>query len=158
MKKLILLSSIFILSSCESSKDVQEDINRLRSERQTIESQLNNSREILHRYRYEIDNIDLKKKETEEAINKLEMLQSGNARYVIKVKCKQSRFSLDIGEHIKDGMNAFEFELPVDSKFYNQVNVGTEIVDDFRTGSLILNGSFSSMTMKVISKRIERGK
>ena len=63
--------------------------------------------------------------------------------------------SLDIGKHIKDGMNAIEFEMPVDKDLYNTVSVGTQIIDEFRSGSLIINGDFGNWKMTVVSKRIE---
>ena len=51
-------------------------------------------------------------------------------------------------------MNAIEFEIPVDKDFYNSINVGDEIVDNFRAGSFIINGSFGSWNMKVKGKEI----
>jgi chromosome segregation ATPase len=76
------------------------------------------------------------------ATNKAELEENPKHRYVIKFELKQSRFSLDIGQHMKDSMNAAEFELPVDKEFYDSVHVGQELVDKFRTGSLLINGSF----------------
>jgi len=80
--------------------------------------------------------------------------QGKEPMYVLKLKMKQSRMSLDIGKHIKDGMNAIEFDLPVSKEFYNNVNVGTSLIDDFRAGSFIMNGSFSNWKITVIKKEI----
>lgn len=76
-------------------------------------------------------------------------------KYIVKFKVKQSTFTLDIGEHIKNGMNAIELELPVSKSFYDKVSVGTEISSSFKMGSLLLNGDFSNLHMTVTGKRIE---
>lgn len=51
-------------------------------------------------------------------------------------------------------MNAIDFEIPVDKDFYNSVSIGTDIVDEFRTGSFVLKGSFGSWEMSVKGKEI----
>lgn len=76
-------------------------------------------------------------------------------KYIVKFKVKQSTFTLDIGEHIKNGMNAIELELPVSKSFYDKMSVGTEISSSFKMGSLLLNGDFSNLHMTVTGKRIE---
>lgn len=75
--------------------------------------------------------------------------------YIIKVELSQSHFTLDIEQHMKDASNSIEFELPVDKDYYNKVEVGQNIVDEFRIGSLIFSGSFGDWEMEVKSKRIE---
>lgn len=76
-------------------------------------------------------------------------------KYIVKFRIKQSTFTLDIGEHIKNGMNAIELELPVSKSFYDRVSVGTEISKSFKMGSLLFNGDFSNLHMTVTGKRIE---
>ena len=76
-------------------------------------------------------------------------------KYIVKFRIKQSTFTLDIGEHIKNGMNAIELELPVNKSFYDRVSVGTEISKSFKMGSLLFNGDFSNLHMTVTGKRIE---
>jgi hypothetical protein len=76
-------------------------------------------------------------------------------KYIVKFRIKQSTFTLDIGEHIKNGMNAIELELPVSKSFYDRVSVGTEISKSFKMGSLLFNGDFSNLHMTVTGKRME---
>ena len=76
-------------------------------------------------------------------------------KYIVKFRIKQSTFTLDIGEHIKNGMNAIELELPVNKSFYDKVSIGTEISNSFKMGSLLCNGDFSNLHMTVTGKRIE---
>ena len=135
-----------VLSSCESQQDVQNDIERLKNERTIIQQDVQSLSNSKFNRQKEVALLDEKLKE-------LEIYNSGRTpHYILKIRLKQSRVSLDIGKHIKDGMNAIEFELPVDKDFYNSVNVGTKITDEFRTGSFILNGSFSSWDMTVKGK------
>jgi seryl-tRNA synthetase len=135
-----------VLSSCESQQDVQSDIERLKNERTTIQQEVQNLSSLKNSKQKEIASLNEKLKE-------LNIYNSGKTpHYILKIRLKQSRVSLDIGKHIKDGMNAIEFELPVDKDFYNSVSVGTKITDEFRTGSFILNGSFSSWDMTVKGK------
>lgn len=76
-------------------------------------------------------------------------------KYIVKFRIKQSTFTLDVGEHIKNGMNAIELELPVNKSFYDKVSIGTEISNSFKMGSLLFNGDFSNLHMTVTGKRIE---
>lgn len=57
-------------------------------------------------------------------------------KYIVKFRIKQSTFTLDIGEHIKNGMNAIELELPVNKSFYDKVSIGTEISNSFKMGCI----------------------
>lgn len=79
---------------------------------------------------------------------------NGTAKYVITFEIKQSHFSLDIGKHLKDAMNAIEIEIPVDKEYFDSVEVGDTINDDFRVGSLVMKGSFGSWDITVKSKDI----
>lgn len=75
-------------------------------------------------------------------------------RYVIEFKLKQTHMTLDLLEHAKDAMNAITFEIPVDKPFYDSVKEGDEIINSFRTGSLIISGSFGNWKMTVNRKII----
>ena len=71
----------------------------------------------------------------------------------ITVKLSQSRISLDIWQHAKDGMNAVTFKLPVSCPFYTEVKIGDNLVsDNFRTGSLLVSGSLGKWKLVVVSK------
>ena len=45
-------------------------------------------------------------------------------------------------------------QIPVSKKFYNNVNVGTRINNNFKYGSLIFNGDFSELKVTVTDKYI----
>lgn len=80
--------------------------------------------------------------------------ENGIAKYVVTFRIKQSHFTLDIGEHLKDSMNEITFEVPVDKEYYDSVSVGDTINDDFRMGSLIMHGSFGNWKVTVDKKEI----
>ena len=52
-------------------------------------------------------------------------------------------------------MNAVDFEIPVDKEFYDSVEEGQEIIDNFRFGSMVLYGSFGDWEMKVKKKYVK---
>lgn len=71
----------------------------------------------------------------------------------ITLKLSQTHYSLDLWEHAKDAMNAVEFKLPVGCEFYEQVQIGDDVLDKrFRIGSLLINGSASNWNLEVIGK------
>lgn len=55
-------------------------------------------------------------------------VENGTAKYVITFEIKQSHFSLDLGKHLKDAMNAIEIEIPVDKEYFDSVEVGDAIM------------------------------
>lgn len=103
----------------------------------------------------EIENL---KKENAALIAQVNTLKSGaNAKapkYILKLRLRQSHFSLSIKKHIKDAVNSVDFEMPVDKEFFDSVRNGTEIIDNFRFGSFVLSGSFGDWELTVKDKII----
>lgn len=98
------------------------------------------------------------KKENALLAAQVQSLKTGGSvsgpKYILKIRLKQSHFSLSIKKHIKDAVNAIEFELPVDKEFFDSVSEGTELVDKFRFGSMVLYGSFGDWEMTVKDKEV----
>lgn len=136
MKKciLVLITMIAItLSGCSKTKTVtNEDVAKLESEITQLEA--------------ERDRLN------EEILNT--KIDNGLAKYVITFNIKQTHFTLDIGEHLKDSMNDISIEIPVDKEYYDSVEVGDVIDDSFRMGSFIWKGSFGNWKVTVESKDI----
>lgn len=148
MKKYIILLLLPVFLSCESEESIKRNIEKLRQERVELEKIKNN---------LESSNNDAKLKLNEllEKIKPLEIKAQGlKPNYILTLKLKQFHYTLDIGKHIKDEINVIEFQIPVDEDFYNHVSVGTNIVDRFRFGSLIMKGSFGTWQMTVQHKEI----
>lgn len=71
----------------------------------------------------------------------------------IRVKLSEISFTLNIWKHIKNAANAVEFTLPVSCTFYDQVNVGDNLLKkQFRWGSLAVGGTFGNWNIEVIGK------
>ena len=136
MKKyvIVLITTIaIILSGCSKTGTVtNEDIAKLESEIAQLEA--------------ERDRLN------EEILNT--KIDNGLAKYVITFNIKQTHFTLDIGEHLKDTMNDISIEIPVDKEYYDSVEVGDVIDDSFRMGSFIWKGSFGNWKVAVESKDI----
>jgi outer membrane murein-binding lipoprotein Lpp len=156
MKKYILvilfwISALILLLSlcgCESKCEVKKDIDQLTSERSSIQNEIYSLENRKNQLHSDISALELKNKEAH-------IIASGKTpKYILKLHLKQSHFSLSITKHIKDAMNAIDFEIPVDKEYYESVSVGSQIVDKFRSGSMILYGSFGNWDMTVESKEI----
>ena len=136
MKKhaIILIAMIAItLSGCSKTETVtNEDVAKMESEIAQLEA--------------ERDRLN------EEILNT--KIDNGLAKYVITFNIKQTHFTLDIGEHLKDAMNDISIEIPVDKEYYDSVEVGDTIDDSFRVGSFIWKGSFGNWKVTVESKNI----
>ena len=136
MKKYIiaLIAMIAItLSGCSKTETVtNEDVAKLEAEIARLE--------------------DERDRLNEEILNT--KIDNGLAKYVIAFNIKQTHFTLDIGEHLKDAMNDISIEIPVDKEYYDSVEVGDTIDDSFRVGSFIWKGSFGNWKVTVESKDI----
>jgi len=151
MKRILAILAISLaLTSCENEADVRSDLDILKVKRTEIRNTIRTATTENKKLSVDISN----------KIDKLTVLgiyEEGDTPYfILKLRLKQSHMSFDVGKHLKDEMNAIEFEIPVSEEFYNTVSVGTNLVDEFRSGSMIMEGSFGSWNMKVINKTIKR--
>ena len=136
MKKyiVVLIAMMAItLSGCSKTETVtNEDVAKLESEIAQLEAERDRLNEEI---------LDTK-------------IDNNLAKYVIAFNIKQTHFTLDIGEHLKDAMNDISIEIPVDKEYYDSVEVGDTIDDSFRVGSFIWKGSFGNWKVTVESKNI----
>lgn len=146
---IIILFSTVILASCYTS----EDQKRLQSECKTLQIQKSNLQSSIEMQTKHLSDI---RQQVNDLNKEKSTLQSGKEPiYIVKFKIKQGTFTLDIFEHVKNEMNSIEIEIPVNKAFYNRLSVGQDITDSFKWGSLVMDGDFSTLHMKVIGKRIE---
>lgn len=144
MHSIRLFSLLFIvfllLSGC-----TQEEVNEKRIAKQKQEiALLENEIVALEEERSELD-----KKLLETKINK------GLEKYTLTLEIRQSHFTLDLGQHVKDEMNAITLQIPVDKDYYDSFEVGDTIDDSFRMGSFVLTGSLGSWDITVLEKEIK---
>lgn len=50
-------------------------------------------------------------------------VDNGVAKYIVTFNIKQSHFTLDLGQHLKDAMNDISIQVPVDKEYFDSVNV-----------------------------------
>lgn len=143
MKK--ILTFVFALCVVTSCYDMSDKM-RLQAECDNLATQKHYFENNIIDLRDEISNLRREKS----------ALQSGREpKYIVKFKIKQGTFTLDIFEHAKNEMNAIEIEVPVNRDYYNRLSIGQDITDSFKWGSLVMDGDFSTLHMRVIGKRVE---
>ena len=102
----------------------------------------------------EISNLETKRNILANEITDIK-IENGTAKYIVTFNIKQSHFTLDIGQHLKDAMNDISIQVPVDKEYYDSIEVGDTIADDFRMGSLIFYGSFGNWDVTVENKSVQ---
>lgn len=151
MKKVFLFLAV-LLVSCSPSH-IENDIKELKQQR----AALRREKQALVDFN---DNMRSSKSELEEEVALLRaekgaLVNGREPKYIITLEIKQGTFTLDIGEHIKNNINKVKMDIPVSRDFFDSVYTGTEINKSFKYGSLLFNGDFSELKVKIIGKRIE---
>ena len=140
-KKLIsiLLICLIFLTSCGNGN--------LKAERENLETEISELEE-------DIRTLQSEKNSIEKLIQDLRE-ENDIPRYIVTFEIGQQHVTLDLGDLLKDELNKTELEIMVSKEYYDAVDIGTVVNDDFRVGSLALKGSFGSWNIEVIDKRIE---
>jgi hypothetical protein len=141
--------SLFLLNrNIMENMESRERNDRLMNERKQLELEVNGNRNI---------NEQLKRQNQAliEQINKDNFaLESSRTIYIVKIKIHQTTYTLDLEEHIKNKINDIEFEIPVDKAYYDNCSIGQKVSDPgLKLGSLLVNGDFSKLKVKIIGKR-----
>ena len=138
MKKIL---AFIITLACLVSCYTDEDKARLQKECRELSSEVSYLRQRKETLSSEVYSLN----------NERKALKSGRElRYIVKFKIKQGTFTLDPFEHIKNNMNAIEIEVPVAKDYYNNLKIGQDLTDSFKWGSLVMDGDFSNLHMKVV--------
>ena len=86
-------------------------------------------------------------------------LSASNTIYIVKIKIHQTTYTLSLTEHIKNKFNDVEFEIPVDKAYYDNCSIGQSVTDPgLKIGSLLRDGDFSKLKIKITGKRTEKRK
>ena len=144
MKKLIcIILSIFLaitLAACMSEGEYLEaDIQKLREQKNNLTSEVNALE--AEKSQLQKDIVDFK-------------VENGVAKYVLTINIKQTHFTLDLSQHLKDSMNDISIQVPVDKEYYDSVDIGDVLDDSFRMGSFIFKGSWGNWKVTVQNKTI----
>lgn len=143
MKKFIIFAAItYLFTSCYDMSDKM----RLQAECDNLVSQKIHLNDDVASLQEEIGNLQREKS----------ALRVGREpKYIVKFKIKQGTFTIDIFEHVKNEMNSIEIEVPVSKEYYDRLSIGQDLTDKFKWGSLVMDGDFSTLHMRVVGKRIE---
>ena len=86
-------------------------------------------------------------------------LSASSTIYIVKIKIHQTTYTLSLTEHIKNKFNDVEFEIPVDKAYYDNCSIGQSVTDPgLKIGSLLRDGDFSKLKVKITGKRAEKRK
>lgn len=140
-KKLIsiLLICLIFLTSCGNGN--------LKAERENLETEISELEE-------DIRTLQSEKNSIEKLIQDLRE-ENDIPNYIVTFEIGQQHVTLDLGDLLKDEINKTELEVLVSKEYYDSVDIGTVVNNDFRVGSLALKGSFGTWNIEVIDKRIE---
>lgn len=142
IKKLVLFFIMCLFISCNSIQEkmqLQKEYNTLCTQKHSLESTIS----------------ELNAEITTLTNERNALINGKEPKYIVKFKIKQGTYTLDIWEHMKNEVNAIEFEIPVCKEFYNYIDIGQDITNSFKYGSLLVNGDFSVLHIRVINKRVE---
>lgn len=144
MRKIVIMFVSLCLVACAMtgcSKEKELSVNIVKLEKMVSELE------------DDVHNLEAQKRMFENEIRDIK-IQSNTAKYIVTLNIKQSHFTLDLGQHMKDEMNDISIQIPVDKEYFDSINVGDTIADDFRMGSLIFKGSFGNWKVTVQAKEI----
>ena len=144
MKKLIAL--ILIIVTCISLTACMSQEDQLNMEITELEAKVSSLRQEQYDLQKENDSLKTEIIDTK--------VYNGTAKYVITFNIKQTHFTLDLSQHMKDAMNDISIQIPVDKEYYDSVRIGDVINDSFRMGSFIMKGSFGNWKVTVEDKEI----
>ena len=130
----LIISLVFCLSGCSEDPEVLE--------------------ERISVLKTQINDLEIEKQNLETSVEKIKV-EKGIAKYIVTIEIKQEHHALDFENNIKDEMNAITIDIPVDKEYYDGVSVGTVIDNSFRTGSMVVSGSFGKWKITVKGKKIQ---
>jgi hypothetical protein len=159
LRRMVVLAGLLALScraSCADPQELNVDIDKLEQRKTWLTGDVSNlERQVLGlgAKRDEL-NGTIAELQGNEAV--LRAIKEGRAvRYVLKVSIRQVHFSINIKKQIADAINEEEFELVTDKQTYDSANVGQDLFESFRMGSLLMKSSAGSWRLKIVGKRAE---
>lgn len=124
-----------------------------RTEEEKLSTEVGVLKDQIVTLKSEISALEIQKADLEKEVIDTKV-ENGTAKYVVTFNIKQSHFTLDISQHLKDSMNDISIQVPVDKEYYDSIEIGDTIDDSFRMGSLLFCGSFGNWDITVENKEI----
>lgn len=131
-----------------TNQESRERNDQLISERKKIEFEINGNKNVNEQLKRQHNVLNEQIK-----ANKLALAVSTTV-YIVRIKIHQTTYSLSVSEHIKNKMNDVEFEIPVDKEYYDNCYIDQTVTDPgLKIGSLLRDGDFSKLKIKIVGKR-----
>lgn len=131
----------------EQRDELRSEVNTLKHEQKVLTKSILNLGEVKGKLSKDVQDLRIEKSALE---------SNSELVYLLTLEIKQSTFTLNLAEHAKNAINAISMQIPVSKTFYDSVSIGQNISEEFKYGSLVLNGDFSKLKVKVINKEIKR--
>lgn len=147
MRIILWILICLAVMSCEHDYS-RAEVNALNAEAAAVTNRLNNTKSMLDAKYAELKGLQAKASVLEKK------LEGKIPHYVLMLELKQSHFTLGIGKHLKDEMNAVTFPIEVSESYYEKCYIGKSIMNEFRGGSMVFSGSFGDWGVKVVDKKI----
>jgi hypothetical protein len=167
-KLLILITILAVLTGCDN-----KELNDANKKNKALASKLAKANETIRIYNMTPETIEGKRQTVlkldaqvrnghktlgmlKHDTNWVKYINSGKRpMYILTLKFKKKRVNpFDVGGAIKDEMNSFEFDVPVDKRFYDKQRVGSTVADNFKTASFFFSGKMQSLGITVSNKRM----
>ena len=141
--------SLFLLNkNIMENMESRERNDRLIAERKSVELDINYKTNIRNELVRQNDALN------KQIANNKFAIDASKYVYIVKIKIHQTTYSLSISEHVKNSMNDVEFEIPVDKEYYDKCYNGQTVTDPgLKIGSLLRDGDFSKLKIKITGKR-----
>lgn len=131
-----------------ANQETRERNDQLISERKSIETDIKEKINIRNELVRQNDALN------KQITNNKFAIDASKYVYIVKIKIHQTTYSLSISEHVKNSMNDVVFEIPVDKEYYDKCYNGQTVTDPgLKIGSLLRDGDFSKLKIKITGKR-----
>lgn len=144
--KLVMLGLMFLMACQESNEhfdwkreELVAAINQARTHRDKAVIELKQTQADLERLKHDVDKMKI---------------SSDKAVGFLVLDIRQSSFTLDIGEHFKNKMNAMQLKIAVHPTLWDSVKVGDVLGEKFKSGSYWFDGDIAHMKVTVLEKGV----
>ena len=137
-----------IINNIQNNQESRERNDKLIAERKSLENNISTQNIVLNKLQARNDYLAKQVNANDFA------LKCKKTIYIVKIRIHQTTYTVSVSEYIKNKINDIEFEIPVDKSYYDNCKIGQKVSDPgLKIGSLIMDGDFSKLNVKIVDKR-----
>jgi len=137
-----------IINNIQNNQESRERNDKLIAERKSLENNISTQKIVLNKLQARNDYLAKQVNANDFA------LKCKKTIYIVKIRIHQTTYTVSVSEYIKNKINDIEFEIPVDKSYYDNCKIGQKVSDPgLKIGSLIMDGDFSKLNVKIVDKR-----